>query len=131
MLLTENNPFAVLQRKMRRLGNLLKLLCLAWIVCVSVLLNAQMTPEELQNHRAASVQEQIRDCPGEFTQRFQCTQALLLSGERGSAVAAATRVGISLILPSIAWTVWRVVMWWIRRVLWPPAVPVRWAADRG
>ena len=131
MLLAENNPFAVLQRRMRLLGTVLKLLCLAWIVTVAVMLTAEMTPEDLRNHRAASVQERVRNCPGEFAERFRCTQVILLSGERDSAVSVLDRLGISLILPAIAWTVWRVVMWWIRRVLWPPAVPVRWAADKG
>jgi len=125
----ERNPFAVLQRRMRKLGTLLKLLCLAWIVTVGVILIAELTPEDLHNHRSAAVQDQVHGCAGEFTERFACTQELLLSGERHSALSVLERLGVVIILPSIAWTVWRVVMWWIRRVLWPPAVPVKWAPD--
>jgi len=125
------NPFAVLQRRMRLLGTILKFLCLAWIVTNGVMLTAEMTPEDLQNHRAASVQDRVRNCPGEFARRFDCTQDILLAGEQMSTVSVIERLAVSVILPAIAWTVWRVVMWWIRRVLWPPAVSTRWAADRG
>ena len=57
----DSNPFAVLQRRMRKLGILLKLLCLAWIVTVGVILIAELTPEDLHNHRSSSVQEQVHE----------------------------------------------------------------------
>ena len=113
----------LLQRRMRRYQRTLVLLTLVWVVMVGVGLVAQMSPEDMSNHRSQIIQEQIRACSGEFSQRFDCTQDILLDGQRTGIWEVIKRISLTFLLPSVAWGVWWVVLRRIRQIYWlPPSI---------
>lgn len=103
-------PFATLIRHMRLLGHALAALCMAWVMVVGLSLLAEMTPAELHNHRSPEIRERIAQCTGEFAERFDCSEDILLSGERVDVGALALRLGVTGLLPGIAWGVWTLAM---------------------
>lgn len=104
------DPLERLSRRLRFLGKMLAMLCCAWIAVVGSALMREMTPDDLEHHRAPVVQDRVKGCGGEFQQRYACTDAILLSGHRNGAVEVMLRLGLTLLLPSIAWTMWKAVV---------------------
>ena len=117
------DPLLELQGKMLMLGNVLSALCLAWILVVGLVLSAELTPDELEHHRAPIIQDRVGHCEGSFNQRFDCTQSVLLDGERVGARNVLLRLGVTVILPMVAWAVWSSVMRRTRALL-------RWAYEQ-
>jgi hypothetical protein len=107
IVLRTANPFEKLSRRLRFLGQVLGFLCCAWIAVVGQALLVELTPDRLGNHRSPEVKERILACEGEFARRYACSDAILLSGERHGAGAVLARLGLTLMLPTIAWTMWR------------------------
>jgi hypothetical protein len=104
------DPFATLIRHMRLLGHALTVLCVAWVAVVSLALLFELRPNQLHNHRSPEVKEQIAQCSGEFSERYDCSEEILLSGERIDVVSLALRVAVASVLPGIAWAVWTAAM---------------------
>lgn len=111
---------SALQRRMDRCERLLCAWSLVWIVVVGLALVTQMTPEDMENHRSQTVQGEIHACQGDFDQRYQCTETILLAGERHGIVAVVERMVLTLLLPSVAWGVWWMVLRRIRGIYWLP-----------
>jgi len=91
-----------------------------WIAVVGLTLVNQLTPDDMENHRSQMVQEQVRACPGDFAERYDCTEAILLKGERSAITEVVKRLGAALILPGFAWAVWWRVLRSIRQIYWLP-----------
>lgn len=104
------NPLAVLHHRLYVLGRVLSALCGLWIAVVGTILVRELTPDDLEHHRAPSIQERVSRCTGEFAQRYACADAILINGEHTGAVQLFARLGVTLILPTVAWTMWRGVM---------------------
>jgi glucose-6-phosphate dehydrogenase assembly protein OpcA len=66
------------------------------------------------------VQCEIHACQGDFDKRYQCTETILLAGERHGIVAVVERMVLTLLLPSVAWGVWWMVLRRIRGIYWLP-----------
>jgi hypothetical protein len=113
-----------LQRRMARIEFVLCALTLAWVVVVGLTLLSQMTPEDMANHRSQVIHQQILSCGGDFAHRYDCTQQILLSGERQGILDVAKRIALTLLLPAVAWAVWWSVLRRIRQIYWLPP-PVR------
>lgn len=111
---------SALQRRMDRWERVLCAWSLAWIVIVGLGLVTQMTPDDMENHRSQTVQGEIHACQGDFAQRYDCTQTILLAGERHGIVAVIERMALTLFLPSVAWSVWWSVLRRIRGIYWLP-----------
>ena len=105
---------------MARYELLLCALTMTWILVVGLTLIAQMTPEDMVNHRSRVVQDQVHACGGTFEQRFDCTQQILLAGEKAGIVEVMKRISLTLLLPTVAWSVWWLVLWRIRQIYWLP-----------
>ncbi len=103
-------PFTMLIRHMRLLGYALAVLCTAWVTVVGLSLLVGMTPDELHNHRSPIIKEEIAQCSGPFAERYDCSEDILLSGERVDVGALAVRLGVTALLPGIAWGVWAMAM---------------------
>ena len=103
-------PLEVLSCRLHFLGKLLGMLCCAWIAVVGTALMHEMTPDNLEHHRAPVMQERVKSCEGEFQQRFACADAILLNGQRNGAIEVMMRLALTMLLPSVAWGMWRAVM---------------------
>jgi hypothetical protein len=80
-----------------------------------------MSPEDMANHRSHIVQEQVHACGGSFEDRFDCTQKILLDGEKVGIMEVLKRISLTLLLPSVAWSVWWAVLRRIRQIYWLPS----------
>ena len=110
MLKAGPHPLIVLQDRLDRLGKVLAILCLIWVgtVCEQVL--TDLTPSDIEHHRTPVIRERLQQCEGEFAERFDCTQAILLDGERTSMGTILLRLAAISTLPVIAWGTWIVTM---------------------
>lgn len=115
----------MVQRRVMRYQQALVALTFVWIVLVGAGLIAEMSPEEMSNHRSQIIQEQVHSCSGDFNERFDCTQDILLAGQRAGVWEVIKRLGLTLLLPSVAWSVWWAVLRRIRRICWLPSVVSR------
>ncbi|MBX9633927.1 MAG: hypothetical protein K2X44_03005 [Magnetospirillum sp.] len=106
----DTNPLGVLHERLNTLGKALSALCCLWIAVVGTVLVRDLTPNDLEHHRAPLIQERVSHCEGEFSQRYACADAILLNGQQNGAAELLARLGVTLILPSIAWVMWRGVM---------------------
>lgn len=106
----DSNPLEVLHQRLNTLGRLLSALCCLWIAVVGTVLIRDLTPDDLKHHRAPQIQDRVARCEGEFSQRYACADAILLNGQQTGAAELLARLGVTLILPTIAWTMWRGVM---------------------
>lgn len=104
------DPFASLIRHMRLLGHALTVLCLAWVAVVSLALLFDLKPNQMHNHRSPEVKAEIAQCTGEFAERYNCSEDILLSGERIDVASLALRVAVTMLMPGIAWAVWTAAM---------------------
>lgn len=104
------NPLERLRQRLHVLGKLLSALCCLWIAVVGTVLVRDLSPDDLKHHRAPLIQERVKNCTGEFAQRFACADAVLLNGQNNGATALLARLGVTFLLPTIAWTMWRGVM---------------------
>lgn len=104
------NPLEVLHQRLNTLGKMLSALCCLWIAVVGTVLVRDLTPNDLEHHRAPVIQDRVSHCEGEFSQRYACADAILLNGQQTGATAFFARLGVTLLLPTIAWTMWRGVM---------------------
>ncbi len=104
------DPFATLIRHMRLLGHALTVLCLAWVAVVSLSLLFELAPSQLHNHRSPEVRQELAQCSGPYSDRYYCSENILLAGERIDVVSLAARVAVTALLPGIAWAVWAVAM---------------------
>ncbi|MBC7951324.1 MAG: hypothetical protein H7Z12_05805 [Rhodospirillaceae bacterium] len=108
--LSDSNPLEVLHQRLNTLGKVLSALCCLWIAVVGTVLIRDLTPDDLEHHRAQIIQERVARCEGEFSQRYACADAILLNGQQTGAAELLARLGVTLILPTIAWAMWRGVM---------------------
>lgn len=92
------------------MGNVLGLLCCAWIAVVGTTLMAEMNVSHLENHRSPAVVTRMKECEGTFSQRFACTDTILLQGERNGASEVFLRLLATILLPAVAWSMWRAVI---------------------
>lgn len=104
------NPLETLSRRLHVLGNVLGFLCCAWIAVVGSTLLGEINADTVGNHRSPMVVERMKECDGAFAQRFACTDDILLRGERGGASEVFLRLLGTLMLPGIAWAMWRAVV---------------------
>lgn len=119
------NPLEVLYKRLSLLGKLLSMLCCLWIAVVGTVLVRELTPNDLQHHRAPLVQERVSQCEGDFSRRYACADNILIAGGHTGAVALLMRLGLTLMLPSIAWVMWRGVLAKAERLKRMP----RWRGD--
>ena len=112
----------ILQHRMVRYQRTLLALTMAWVMLVGLGLLAQMTPEDMANHRSVFVQEQEQACSGEFNERFDCVQDILLAGQRTGLLEVMKRISLTLMLPAVAWGVWWMVLRRLRQIYWLPPI---------
>lgn len=105
-----HNPLEVLYARLTLLGKMLSLVCCLWIAVVGTVLVRELTPNDLEHHRAPLIQERVSQCEGDFARRYACADAILISGEHNGAGALLARLGTTLLLPTVAWVMWRAVM---------------------
>lgn len=106
----DTNPLETLSHRLHMMGNVLGFLCCAWIAVVGSTLMAEINSDRIGHHRSPAMIEQMKECDGAFAQRFACTDDILLRGERGGASEVFLRLLATLMLPGVAWTIWRAVM---------------------
>lgn len=104
------NPLEVLYARLIMLGKLLSAVCCLWIAVVGTVLVRELTPNDLENHRSAIIQERVSQCEGDFARRYACADTILINGEHRGATQLLARLGVTLLLPTIAWVMWRGVM---------------------
>lgn len=104
------NPLELLRQRLHVMGKMLAALCCLWIAVVGTVLVRDLSPDDLKHHRAPTIQERVKTCSGEFAQRFACADTILLKGQNSGATALLVRLGVTFLLPTIAWTMWRGVM---------------------
>lgn len=105
------NPFPSLLRRLHRLGRILNILCVAWIAVVGASLLWEMTPEDVENHRAKIIKTRLTYCSDDsFSRRFDCASAILLDGGRNGALDVLARLGLTVAFPALAWGVWGRIM---------------------
>ncbi len=105
-----DNRLERLHHRLHMLGKLLSALCCVWIAVVGTVLVRDLTPNDLEHHRAPVIQDRVSTCQGEFAQRYACADAILINGQHNGATEILTRMGVTMILPTIAWIMWRGVM---------------------
>lgn len=97
-------------RRRKRLGDrLVAFACVAWLVGSGWTFFHTIPPEIIDNHTAKTMQDRMRTCEGSFSQRFECKQNLLLTGERWGFAVAIDRLILMCAPPIAAWIVWRAV----------------------
>lgn len=110
MYQTTDNPLEMLYARLTLLGKLLSALCCIWIGVVGTVLVRELTPNDLEHHRAPVIQDRVSQCEGDFARRYACADAILINGEHRGASQLLVRLGVTLILPTVAWIMWRGVM---------------------
>lgn len=103
-------PLDVLYERLSLLGKVLSAVCCLWIAVVGTVLIRDLTPNDLENHRAPVIQARVGLCEGDFARRYACASTILVSGEHHGASALLVRLGVTLFLPTVAWVMWRGVM---------------------
>jgi hypothetical protein len=103
-------PLDVLHARLTLLGKLLGLLCCLWIAVVGTVLVRDLTPNDLEHHRAPVIQDRMSQCEGDYSRRYACADAILINGGQRGASQVLARLGTTLILPCIAWVMWRGVI---------------------
>jgi hypothetical protein len=123
-------PLQRLYHRLELLGRLLTILCCLWVGVVANVLMSEAPPDLVPNHRSPAVQEQISKCEGPFSARFNCTDTILVKGGRQGAYALLQTLAATMLLPTVAWTMWHGVMDRARRLRYatPHAII---AADHG
>ncbi|MBR9970930.1 hypothetical protein [Magnetospirillum sulfuroxidans] len=104
------NPLETLSHRLHIMGNVLGFLCCAWIAVVGTTLLAEINADNVGNHRSPAMVERMKECDGAFAQRFACTDDILLRGERGGATEVFLRLLATVMLPAVAWSMWRAVL---------------------
>lgn len=104
------HPLEQLAERLHFLGKLLAALCCVWIAVVGSALMREITPDTLEHHRSPVMQERLKTCEGEFHQRYACADTILINGQRNGAIEVMMRMGLTLLLPTIAWSLWSVVV---------------------
>lgn len=107
---TTTNPLEVLYVRLMLLGKMLSVVCCAWIAVVGTVLVRDLTPNDLEHHRAPVIQERVSQCEGDFARRYACADTILINGGQRGASQLLARLGVTLLLPTIAWVMWRGVM---------------------
>jgi hypothetical protein len=83
------------------------LACCTWLGVGGYMLARDLPPDLFENHTDKSVQERMRtSCEGNFHQRFECKQAILLQGERWGFAVLLDRLLLMCAPPATAWLVW-------------------------
>jgi len=83
--------------------------CLTWIGAVGWAELGAVPVDRLESHRSRLVQEKIHRCEGTFSQRYNCTQTILLTGERNGFTLMLERGAMTFGPPSFCWLIWTVV----------------------
>lgn len=104
------NPLEVLHTRLTLLGKMLSAVCCLWIAVVGTVLVRDLKPNDLEHHRAPVIQGRVSQCEGDFARRYACADTILINGEHNGAGALLARLATTLLLPSIAWVMWRNVM---------------------
>lgn len=104
------NPLDVLHARLTMLGKALSALCCLWIAVVGTVLVRELSPNDLEHHRAPVIQERVNQCEGDFARRYACADTILINGGQHGATQLLARLGVTLILPSVAWVMWRGVI---------------------
>lgn len=110
MYQTVPTPLDVLHARLTTLGRLLSALCCLWIAVVGTVLVRELSPNDLEHHRAPVIQDRMTQCEGDFSRRYDCANTILVNGGQHGATQLLARLGVTLILPSVAWVMWRGVM---------------------
>jgi primosomal replication protein N len=118
----EVNPLDVLYARLTFLGKLLSAVCCLWIAVVGTVLVRELTPNDLEHHRAPVIQARVSQCEGDFSRRYACADTILIDGQHNGALQLLMRLGVTLMLPGVAWVMWRGVMLRAERLRghWPP-----------
>lgn len=133
MYQTATSPLDVLYARLTLLGKMLSALCCLWIAVVGTVLVRDLTPNDLEHHRAPVIQERVSQCEGDFARRYACADTILINGEHRGAGQLLARLGVTMFLPTVAWVMWRGVMTRAERLRgatrptmsWPsPAAPL-------
>jgi hypothetical protein len=106
----EPNPLEVLHARLQLLGKVLSALCCLWIAVVGTVLVRELTPNDLAHHRAPVIQARVGQCEGDFARRYACADTILINGEHTGATQLLMRLGVTLMLPTVAWVMWRGVL---------------------
>lgn len=104
------NPLDVLYARLTLLGKLLSVVCCVWIAVVGTVLVRELTPNDLEHHRAPVIQERVSQCEGDFSRRYACADTILINGQHKGATELLARLAVTLMLPSVAWVMWRGVL---------------------
>ncbi len=104
------NPLEALYTRLTFLGKMLSVVCCLWIAVVGAVLIHDLTPDDLEHHRAPVIQDRVSQCEGSFARRYACADAILVDGEHRGAGQLLLRLGLTLMLPAVAWVMWRGVM---------------------
>lgn len=104
------NPLEALYARLMLLGKVLSALCCLWIAVVGTILVRELTPNDLEHHRAPVIQDRVSQCEGDFARRYACADSILINGEHRGASQLLARLGVTLILPTTAWIMWRAVL---------------------
>lgn len=97
------------QRRRRTGDRMVALGCVIWLLVSGWMFFGTVPPEIVDNHTSKAMQERMRVCEGTFQQRFECKQALLLSGERWGFAVAVNRLMLMCAPAVTAWIVWSVL----------------------
>jgi hypothetical protein len=94
------------ERRRRAAGWLVALACVVWMGASGWMFFGEVPANMFENHSAPVVQERMRNCEGNFHQRFNCKQAILLNGERWGFAVMLDRLLLMMAPPVTAWIVW-------------------------
>ncbi len=98
------------RRRRRRIGDLLvALACCLWLGVSGWVFFRDMPEEIFDNHTSKTMQDRMKSCEGSFQKRYDCKQALLLSGERWGFAVAIDRLMLMCAPPLAGWIVWSVL----------------------
>jgi hypothetical protein len=99
-------PYFPLRRRFNPANWAVALTCLAWMGGVGWFELGAVPIDRLESHRARAVQEKIHRCEGTFNQRYNCTQNILLTGERNDFVLMLERGLMTFAPPAFGWLIW-------------------------
>lgn len=104
------NPLEALHARLTMLGKMLSALCCLWIAVVGTVLVRDLSPNDLEHHRAPVIQDRVSQCEGDFARRYACADTILINGEHRGAGQLLARLCVTMFLPSVAWVMWRAVV---------------------
>lgn len=104
--MTSSDATAALHARLDRMERVLAVLCLCWIAVVGWHVFTGVGEEDLGHHATPPMQERMKACEGEYAQRYQCKQDILINGDRSGLILVLERLSVTFGLPGVAWSVW-------------------------